>query len=91
MYSPDVVGGDVEAPGLPVDVGEALAGQADRGGVDDGSHLLHVFAQQAEKKRLVAILKSHQVEIAVEVVGLPLVALVYTLQLLFDGGDGRRQ
>lgn len=62
-----VVDGDEEAAGAAVDDAKLLAGQPDRGGVDDGHHVLHVLREDPVKETLVTILEPHEVDVLVEI------------------------
>ncbi len=72
-------------------MGEALAGEADGRRVDDGRHLFNVIAKQPVEKCLVAILKRDEIQVAVDVIGLPLEVFVDPGELLLDGQARRRQ
>jgi hypothetical protein len=58
--------GHEQSPWPPVDFAEALAGFADRRGVDDRHRLGNMVAQHPVKERLVAILQRAQVDVPVE-------------------------
>jgi hypothetical protein len=49
------------------DVRVPLAGESDRGRVDDGQHFVRMLQQQAEEKRLVAVVQRLEIDVFLEV------------------------
>ena len=73
------------------DVRVPLAGEPDRRRVDDGHHFIRMIHQQAEEKRLVAVVQRPQIDVLLEIARLAAEILEHALQLLFLRRDVRRQ
>jgi hypothetical protein len=72
-------------------VAELLTPERDDRRVDDGHHLLHVVEEETVEQHLVPVLEGSKVDVALEVVGLPLERLVGPPDLLVEGLDLRRK
>jgi len=68
-----------------------LAGQAHRGGVDDGHHLLQVIGDDPVVQGLVAVLEGGEEDVFFQVVGFAPVIAHDPHHLLRHGVDARRQ
>jgi len=73
------------------DVAEPLAGQADRGCVDDGRQTLHVLNHEAVEQCFVAVQQCNQTDVLFKRICLLENLLHLHLDLLFDGEDGLRE
>ncbi len=70
---------------------ELLAGEADGGGINDGSEAFEVLDQQPVKERLVAVEESDQADILLEGIVLRKDVLEFHRDLLLDCQDGGRK
>ena len=80
-----------QAPRTPVDVAELLTCQRDDRRVDHGRHLLDVIEEQPVEEDFVGVLESAQIDVALQVVGLPLIRFVRAKRLFLERLDVRRQ
>jgi hypothetical protein len=83
--------GDEQSARPSVDVAELLASLSDDRRVDDRHHLLHVVDEETVEQYLVGVLERPQVDVPLEIVGLPAVRLVGPDGLLVKRLDLRRQ
>ena len=82
---------DENAAGPAEDGAVFEAGLADRGGVDDGDHLLRMLLHQPVEKGLVAVLQGGEEDVLLERIRFAAVIAVDAMQLLLDREHPGRQ
>ena len=86
-----VVGAEEQAAGAAIDMAVLLAGQADRGGVDDRAEALEVLDEQPVEEDFVAVQQGDQADVLFQRVALLEDVLQFHGDLLLDGEHGRGQ
>jgi hypothetical protein len=87
----DVLGRDVDTPEAALDVAHLQARRTNRGGVDDGHHLLEVLGDQLVEDHLAAVLEGHQEDELLQVIRLAEEGLVGIAGLDLQWEDRRAQ